>query len=55
MDHYQGRPHWGKLHFQDAAVLAHRYPQWGRFQAARDHLDPTRRFANQYLETVLGL
>ena len=54
MDHYQGRPHWGKLHFQDTDLLAHRYPQWGRFQAARDRLDPTRRFTNQYLETVLG-
>ncbi len=54
MDDYGGRPHWGKLHFQTAATLADRYPQWDRFQEARDRLDPTRRFANPHLEAVLG-
>jgi L-gulonolactone oxidase len=54
MDDYAGRPHWGKLHFQTAATLACRYPQWGRFQEARDRLDPTRRFTNDHLTTVLG-
>ncbi len=54
MDDYEGRPHWGKLHFQTADTLARRYPQWDRFQQARERLDPTRRFTNQYLETVLG-
>src|SRR5262249_37191751 len=28
MDDYDGRPHWGKLHFQTAATLAPRYPRW---------------------------
>jgi L-gulonolactone oxidase len=54
MDDYGGRPHWGKVHFQTAETLAGRYPQWDRFQAARDRLDPNRRFANEYLDTVLG-
>jgi len=54
MDDYNGRPHWGKLHFQDADVLADRYPQWSRFQAARDRLAPARRFTNDYLDRVLG-
>ena len=54
MDDYNGRPHWGKLHFQDADVLADRYPQWDRFQAVRDRLDPVRRFTNDYLDRVLG-
>ena len=49
-----GRPHWGKLHFQTAASLAGRYPQWERFMAVRDRVDPDRRFANAYLERVLG-
>ena len=54
MNSYQGRPHWGKLHFQSAATLASRYPQWDVFQAVRNQVDPQRMFSNQYLETVLG-
>lgn len=54
MNSYQGRPHWGKLHFQSAATLASLYPQWDVFQAVRNQVDPQRMFSNQYLETVLG-
>ena len=54
MNSYQGRPHWGKLHFQNAATLASRYPQWDVFQSVRNQVDPKRMFSNQYLETVLG-
>jgi L-gulono-1,4-lactone dehydrogenase len=54
MDSYGGRPHWGKRHFQTAATLAPRYPAWAEFQAARDELDPTRTFTNEYAERVLG-
>jgi len=51
---YDGRPHWGKIHFQDAATLAEHYPRFGDFLAVRDRLDPDRLFANPYLERVLG-
>lgn len=54
MDVHGGRPHWGKLHYQTAATLAPRYPEWERFQAVRARVDPDRRFANAYLERVLG-
>jgi L-gulonolactone oxidase len=54
MDAYGGRPHWGKLHFQTARTLAERYPEWERFVAVRDRVDPERRFSNPYLERVLG-
>ena len=54
MDDYEGRPHWGKMHFQSAATLAPRYPEWESFRAVRDTLDPERRFANPYLDRVLG-
>lgn len=54
MDDLGGRPHWGKLHFQDAATLATRYPEWERFQAVRGRLDPDGRFRNAYLDRVLG-
>jgi FAD-linked oxidoreductase len=54
MDSYEGRPHWGKMHFQRAETLAPRYPRWDDFQAARRRLDPDGRFANQYTDRVLG-
>jgi L-gulonolactone oxidase len=54
MNSYEGRPHWGKRHFQTAATLAPRYPAWDEFQRARDTLDPGRVFANEYTDRVLG-
>jgi L-gulonolactone oxidase len=54
MDGYGGRPHWGKRHFQSAATLAPRYPEWDRFQAVRARLDPDGRFQNEYAQRVLG-
>ena len=48
MDDYEGRPHWGKRHFQKAATLAPRYPEWDRFQAVRARLDPAGVFQNEY-------
>jgi L-gulono-1,4-lactone dehydrogenase len=54
MDGLGGRPHWGKRHFQTAASLRPRYPDWDRFQAVRARLDPDGRFANAWTERVLG-
>jgi len=54
MDSYGGRPHWGKMHFQSFETLAPRYPRWDEFQAVRNRLDPAGRFANPYLDRVLG-
>jgi L-gulonolactone oxidase len=54
MDELGGRPHWGKRHFQTAATLRPRYPEWDRFQAIRARLDPEGRFCNAYAERVLG-
>jgi L-gulono-1,4-lactone dehydrogenase len=54
MDSHGGRPHWGKRHFQSAATLAPRYPEWDRFQALRLKLDPTSVFSNEYTDRVLG-
>lgn len=53
-DRYQGRPHWGKRHFQTAATLRGRYPDWDRFTEVRRRFDPKGRFANPYLDRVLG-
>jgi L-gulono-1,4-lactone dehydrogenase len=49
-----GRPHWGKMHRLDATGMREHYPRFGDFVALRDELDPTRVFANPYLERVLG-
>jgi len=49
-----GRPHWGKMHSLDAAALRERYPRFDDFTALRAKVDPARRFANPYLERVLG-
>jgi FAD-linked oxidoreductase len=54
MDDYQGRPHWGKRHYQSSHTLAPRYPEWERFQEVRRRFDPERRFVNDYVERVLG-
>jgi FAD-linked oxidoreductase len=54
MDSYGGRPHWGKRHYQSAATLRDRYPEWDRFHAVRARLDPDGVFANDYTRRVLG-
>jgi FAD-linked oxidoreductase len=54
MNELEGRPHWGKRHFQTAATLRERYPDWDRFQAVRARLDPEGRFANEWTDRVLG-
>jgi L-gulono-1,4-lactone dehydrogenase len=54
MTSFDGRPHWGKMHFRDAASLAASYPRFSDFVAVRDRLDPNRVFGNAYLERVLG-
>jgi FAD-linked oxidoreductase len=54
MSELDGRPHWGKRHFQGAATLRPRYPEWDSFQGVRRRLDPEGRFANAYVERVLG-
>ncbi len=54
MDEYEGRPHWGKRHYQTAASLRGRYPDWDRFQAVRARLDPAGMFTNDYVRRTLG-
>jgi len=49
-----GRPHWGKMHYRDAASLSTAYPRFGDFLAVRDQLDPDRVFSNDYIRTILG-
>jgi L-gulono-1,4-lactone dehydrogenase len=55
MSDYDGRPHWGKRHYQVAATLQPLYPAWDRFLAVRERLDPEGKFMNDYCERVLGV
>jgi FAD-linked oxidoreductase len=51
---HDGRPHWGKVHYRDAASLRTAYPRFDDFLDVRDRLDPLRVFSNPYLSRVLG-
>jgi FAD/FMN-containing dehydrogenase len=51
---YDGRPHWGKLHFLERDEIARLYPGLPAFQAIRNGLDPSGMFTNAYL-TRFGL
>jgi FAD/FMN-containing dehydrogenase len=46
---FEGRPHWGKLHYLEAEQLAGAHPRWRDWWAARDRLDPGEVFLNDYL------
>jgi L-gulonolactone oxidase len=47
-----GRPHWGKLHWRDAASLAPVYPRFTDFQHLRTRLDPAGVFTSPHLSTL---
>ncbi len=49
---YHGRPHWGKLHTQDAASLRTLYPHYDDFRRVRATLDPQGMFLNDYLRRL---
>jgi L-gulonolactone oxidase len=54
MSDYEGRPHWGKMHFLNEQQLSKLYPRWNEFLSARDLIDPNRVFANSYTNQVFG-
>lgn len=53
MADYAGRPHWGKLHNQNAETLAPLYADWDAFQKVLAELDPDGHFSNPYLDRVI--
>ncbi len=52
---YEGRPHWGKLHGLNHRQLSKLYPRWKDFLEVRQSLDPTGKFLNGHLESILGV
>jgi L-gulonolactone oxidase len=49
---HDGRPHWGKVHYFDAADLSAAHPRWRDWWARRDALDPAGTFLNPALESL---
>jgi FAD/FMN-containing dehydrogenase len=46
---YDGRPHWGKIHWLTREDLAASYPEFEAFVAIRRSMDPDGRFLSPYL------
>ncbi len=49
---YDGRPHWGKVHYRVGAELAALYPRLRDWWRVRDRFDPDGRFLSPYLESL---
>lgn len=53
--HYEGRPHWGKMHNCSSDYLQKQYAQWDKFMAIREEHDPEGIFLSPYMKKLLGL
>ena len=49
---YDGRPHWGKVHYRTGAELAEMYPHYREWWRVRDAHDPEGIFVTPYLESL---
>lgn len=49
---YEGRPHWGKVHYRTGRELAAQYPRWHDWWRARDRYDPDGVFLNPHLSSL---
>ena len=50
---YDGRPHWGKMHTQQAEDLEAKYPKFKKFISIMENHDPGQIFLNDYLRKML--
>ena len=50
---YQARPHWAKMHSLRYEQIKRLYPKWDEFMQIRQQLDPTAKFLNPYLKTLM--
>ncbi|MCT2150056.1 FAD-binding protein [Dermabacter vaginalis] len=51
---FEGRPHWGKMHWLRETELRELYPNFEQFVSVRNELDPDRLFSTPYLDSLLG-
>ena len=53
--HFEGRPHWGKIHTHTAPELRRLLPYFERFCEIRSEIDPEGRFLNSFLTALYGI
>lgn len=49
---FEGRPHWGKVHYRSGSELAALHRRWDDWWRVRDDIDPGRVFLNDRLRTL---
>ncbi|TVR76451.1 MAG: FAD-binding protein [Chitinophagaceae bacterium] len=49
---YNGRPHWGKLHFLEEKDFSTLYPEWDTFKSIREKMDPNGLFLSPYMTSI---
>ncbi|MET9969116.1 FAD-binding protein [Streptomyces sp. NPDC006356] len=54
LDAFEPRPHWGKVFAVPSEVVRGRYPRLDDFRALARELDPGRKFANAFVQDILG-
>lgn len=52
LKHYEGRPHWGKMHTLNTHDLQDAYPKFNDFLQTRNQLDSDNLLLNSYLENL---
>ncbi|WP_407265642.1 D-arabinono-1,4-lactone oxidase [Tenacibaculum maritimum] len=50
---YEGRPHWGKIHYKKAEYFYEKYPMFGVYNEQRKRQDPEEIFLNENLRNIL--
>ena len=53
--HYEGRPHWGKMHNKEAKDFANMYERWNDFLEIRKVHDPENIFVSEYTKKLFGI
>lgn len=49
---FEGRPHWGKMHYLDGSAMQTIHPRWQDWWRERNLVDPSRTFLNPFLESL---
>jgi len=52
---FEGRPHWGKVHWRNKQTLKQQYPHWDDWMKIREQVDPHGTFLNEHLLDVFQI
>lgn len=53
--HFDGRPHWGKIHTKVANDFSQQYEKWNDFIRLRAQQDPDNIFVSDYTKSIFGI